>query len=194
MSSQTDHIQVVVAYDFTPSAELALKRAVEVACRAPQHALHVIAAITGRNGLMVLPTRVVDWEYAERIQTLLAEHVKRAFAGKTSVSEVQYNIHARIGKPADEILTLCTEVGADLVFIGSHGLKGFGRRVLGSVSERIVREARCTVIVARSKTYEVADLMNVFRYEHERKPHAAPHRYAYADRQSITRPNDWPIS
>ena len=82
----------------------------------------------------------------------------------------------------------------DLVFVGSHGLTGLERLILGSVSERIVREAHCPVMVVRPKTYEAVDLMNVIRYDHERKPYTPPHRFSYVDRQAITRPNDWPIS
>ncbi len=194
MSSTPRHIQVVVGYDFSPSAEEALQRAVEVACRAPQHVLHVIAAIDARKGLSVQATHKVDYDYAEQIQTLLAEHVKQAFAGRPSVSEVQFFVHARIGHAADEVLNLAREVGADLVFVGSHGTTGLERLILGSVSERVVREAHCPVMVVRPKTYEAVDLMNVIRYDHERKTYTPPHRFSYVDRQAITRPNDWPIS
>ena len=194
MTAPDRPVQVVIAYDFSLSAEQALLRAVEVACRAPQHVLHVIAALDARQGLPVLASKNIDWEYAEKVQAMLAERVKLAFAGRPSVSEVHFFVHARIGKPVEEILTLCREVAADLVFIGSHGATGIERLVLGSVSERVVREAKCPVMVVRAKAYEPVELMDVYRYDHERKPHAAPHRYAYADRKAITRPNDWPIS
>jgi len=51
------------------------------------------------------------------------------------------------GKPVDE-LSVLSEF-ADLVVVGSRGLKGF--RALGSVSERVVHEARCPVLVVRSR-------------------------------------------
>lgn len=194
MSTQIPHVQVVVAYDFSPSAEQALQRAIDVACRAPQHVLHILAAIDARHGLPILVTQQVNYDYAEEIQRRVTERVKLAFAGRPSVSEVQFFVHARIGRPVDEILRLCKEVGADLVFIGSHGKTGIERLVLGSVSERVVREAECPVMVVRAKTYQPVDLMNVFKYEHDRTSYTPPHRYSYVDRQAITRPNDWPIS
>jgi nucleotide-binding universal stress UspA family protein len=194
VSATSPHVQVVIAYDFSPSAELALLRAVEVACRAPQHILHVIAAVDARHGLPVIATKHVDYQYAEKIQELLADHVKKAFAGRPSVSEVQFFVHARIGHASEEILRLCREVAADLVFIGSHGTTGFERIVLGSVSERVAREAKCAVMVVRANTYEPVDLINVVRYDHDRKPYTPPHRFSYVDRHAITRPNDWPIS
>jgi nucleotide-binding universal stress UspA family protein len=194
VSAPSPHIQVVIGYDFSPSAELALQRAVDVACRAPQHVLHIITAIDARHGVQVMPTKHVDYDYAEKVQELLADHVKRAFAGRPAVSEVQFYVHARIGHPAEEILGLCREVAADLVFIGSHGASGLERIVLGSVSERVAREAKCAVMVVRQGTYEPVSLMNVIRYDHERKPYTPPHRFSYVDRHAITRPNDWPIS
>lgn len=177
-------VQVVVAYDFSPSSEQALARAVEVAARAPQHVLHIVAALEPHRG---------GYEAADAIQKSITENVAKAFAGRETASEVQFFVHARIGKPANEILDLASEVGADLIFIGSHGKTGVERLLLGSVSERVVREAKCPVLVARPKTYADIDLLRVTRYEHERAPHREPHCYTYSNRQVVMRPNDWPL-
>lgn len=194
MTEAIHPVQVVVAYDFTASAEEALVRAIDVACRAPHHVLHVIAAIDPRDGLPVAPTRHVDYDYAERIQKLVSERVTTAFAARHATSEVHFFVHARIGRPADEILRLAKEVGADLVFIGSHGKTGLDRFVLGSVSERVVREAQCPVMVARAKTYEPVELLQVYKFEHDRPAYTPPHRYSYVDQRVLLRPNEWPIS
>jgi len=179
-------VQVVIAYDFTPSAEQALARAVEVAARAPQHVLHIVAALEQQLH--------ASYGDAETIQKLIMENVSKAFSGRETAAEVQFFVHARIGKPAAEILALASEVGADLIFIGSHGKTGVERLLLGSVSERVVREAKCPVLVARPKTYADIDLLRVTRYDHERTPHREPHRYTYTNRQVLLRPNDWPLS
>lgn len=188
-------VQVVVAYDFSLSAEQALARAVEVAARAPQHVLHIVAALDPHDrattgGVL----RGVTYEAAEHVQNMIMQRVTAAFAGRDTASEVQFFVHARIGKAADEILALASDVGADLLFIGCHGRTGFERLLLGSVSERIVREAGCPVVVARPKTYADIDLLKVMRYDHERKHHREPHCYTYANKQVIMRPTDWPIS
>jgi nucleotide-binding universal stress UspA family protein len=179
-------VQVVVAYDFSPSAEQALARAIEVAARAPQHVLHIVVALDQHPQ--------VSYDEAEAVQKSVMQNVSKAFAGRDTAAEVQFFVHARIGKPADQILALASEVGADLVFIGSHGKTGVERLLLGSVSERVVREAQCPVLVARSKMYADIDLMRVTRYEHDRTPHRDPHRYSYKNRQVLLRPNDWPLS
>lgn len=186
--NQPQPIQVVVAYDFSPSAEEALMRAVDVAARAPQHVLHVVCALDPSGHV-----RHVTADAADSIQHQASERVSAAFAGRETASEVQFFIHARIGNPAEEILSVAHEVGADLVFIGSHGKTGVERFLLGSVSERVVREARCPVMVVRPKGYENVDLLKVVAYPHERHAFHPPHRYSYTDRRVITRPPDFPL-
>jgi nucleotide-binding universal stress UspA family protein len=188
-------VQVVVAYDFTPSSAQALARAIEVAARAPHHVLHIVAALDPHDRtLRAGPIKEVSYQTAETVQKLIADNVAKAFAGRETASEVQFFVHARIGSPAAEILALAEEVGADLIFIGSHGKTGVERLMLGSVSERVVREAKCPVLVARPKTYADVDLLPVVRYDHARAPHRAPHCYTYTNRQVLLRPNDWPLA
>lgn len=190
----TKPVQVVIAYDFSPSAEEAVLRGIEIACRAPQHVLHILVAIDTRHGFEIAPTEHVDYEYAEKLQKIVTARLVEGFAGRDAASEVQFYVHARIGKAADQVLNLAREVGADLIIVGSHGKTGVERLVLGSVSERIVREAHCAVIVAREKGYRDVALARVVPYEHERHAYHPPHRYVYVDRQVIKRPNDWPLA
>jgi len=190
----TQHVQVVVAYDFSPSAEQALARAIDVACRAPQHVLHVIAAVDARRGFPMIPTKQIDYVYAEKIQDMIAGHIKDLLGNRPSRDVVEFYVHARIGQPAEQILDLAYEVGADLVFIGSHGITGLERLMLGSVSERVVREAKCPVMVVREKTYANVELMKIVPNLEEHKKYTPPHRFSYENKTAITRPNEWPIS
>jgi nucleotide-binding universal stress UspA family protein len=188
-------VQVIVAYDFSQTSEQALARAVEVAARAPQHVLHIVAVLDRHAAWSAVePLDGVTYESADRLQHMIMERARAAFAGRPTAAEVQFFVHVRIGKPAPEILALASEVGADLIFIGSHGKTGVERLVLGSVSERVVREAGCAVMVVRSKSYADIDLIRITRYDHARTPHHQPHCYTYANRQVILRPADWPIS
>jgi nucleotide-binding universal stress UspA family protein len=194
IQTKPEPVQVIIAYDFSPSAEEAVLRGIELACRAPQHVLHVVVAIDAHNGFPIAPTEHVDYIYAERLQQMVTARMVAGFTGRETASEVQFYVHARIGKPAEQILQLAHELGADLIMIGSHGKTGVERFVLGSVSERIVREAHCAVIVARAKTYPDVKLQHVMPFEHERHPYHPPHRYVYIDQQVIKRPTDWPLA
>jgi len=55
--------------------------------------------------------------------------------------------HLFIGAAADGLVELASELGADLILIGTHNRTGFGRLFLGSVAEGTVRKARCPVLV-----------------------------------------------
>ena len=56
-----------------------------------------------------------------------------------------------MGDPDDEILRFCEEQGdVGLLVLGSRGLGPVRRRLMGSVSESVVRHAHCPVLVARS--------------------------------------------
>ncbi len=53
------------------------------------------------------------------------------------------------GVPADVILRIAAELPAGLVAIGTAGLTGISRMLLGSVAEEVVRKAPCSVLVTR---------------------------------------------
>jgi len=188
------NLQVVVGYDFSPSGNAALYRAITVGARAPCHVLH-FACVVDRHG-PGLPVNVahdhIDYAYTERLQQALTDVVAQELRAADLQGRVHFFVHVRIGKPADELLALAHESGADLIIVGSKGLTGVERLFLGSVSEKVVREAKCTVEVARPKTYEYVALDDIIEVE----PHLSyvpPHRYSYEDRRLELRPDEWPL-
>jgi nucleotide-binding universal stress UspA family protein len=54
------------------------------------------------------------------------------------------------GHEADEILKAAKRTRADLVVLGSRGLTGLRKFLLGSVSQTVARHAPCSVLVVRS--------------------------------------------
>jgi universal stress protein A len=58
------------------------------------------------------------------------------------------------GDPASEIAGLARQRPFDLVVVGTHGRRGLKRLFLGSVAERVVREAGCAVLVVRREEEE----------------------------------------
>ncbi len=55
----------------------------------------------------------------------------------------------RNGITHETICEVATEVGADLVVMATHGRKGLGHLVLGSVTERVLRDAPCPMLVIK---------------------------------------------
>jgi nucleotide-binding universal stress UspA family protein len=56
---------------------------------------------------------------------------------------------APTGHPGEAILSAAVGLGADLIVVGARGLGGMKRLVLGSVSERVLRDARCPVLIVK---------------------------------------------
>jgi nucleotide-binding universal stress UspA family protein len=56
---------------------------------------------------------------------------------------------AGLGSPVERILEIADKIQPDLIVVGSHGRTALGRIVIGSVSQKIVTEAHCSVRVAR---------------------------------------------
>lgn len=187
------HPAVVVGFDFSRTGEAALERAVQLAGRAPEHVLHVLCAIDPKHGIPSLPSyNGVDYLYAARVQEALAISVREACERAGVCSRLTFFVYGRIGKPGDEILQLAQEVGASLIIVGSHGLTGIERVLLGSTSERIVREAKCSVEVARVNTYPEVELLPIVEVPADHT-YVPPHRYEYEDHRVLLRPNDWPL-
>jgi universal stress protein A len=53
------------------------------------------------------------------------------------------------GDPVEEILRTGRETNSDVIVLGTHGRKGLGRLLLGSVAEQTVRTAPCPVLTVK---------------------------------------------
>ena len=139
---------VVVGFDFSHSAHAALSRAIKLAARAPWHVLHIVSVIDPHWAFPAVPAEHVDDTYPARVREAIVSLV-HAEAGQP----ISFTVHARTGKPVKEILAVARNVGAELIIVGSRGVTGIERAMVGSTSERIAREAHCTVEIARENTY-----------------------------------------
>src|SRR5215468_8697932 len=69
---------------------------------------------------------------------------------RSGFPEWEVSVEYFVGDPADALMERATNWGADLIVVGSQGRSALGRLFLGSVSRKIVTEARCSVRVARA--------------------------------------------
>src|SRR5204863_6825990 len=53
------------------------------------------------------------------------------------------------GDPPTEIVNYARDAGIDLIVIGTHGRTGVERLLMGSVAEKVLREAPCSVLVVK---------------------------------------------
>jgi len=197
MHTMSSHLSpVVVGYDFSHRAGAALHRAVTLASRAPFHVLHVVSVIDPKEAIPSIPSyNGIDDIYAARVQEALAAEIRCELDKAAVQTRVHFFVHARIGDAAEEILGLAREVGADLIIIGSRDATGLERRIGGSTAEDIVREAGCTVEVARPKQYPDVALVPVEPSQPDPDhTYVPPHRYTYEDHRVNLRPAEWPVS
>ena len=64
-------------------------------------------------------------------------------------SGLKVRIRLEEGPPAQRILEAVAEEAADLVVVGTHGRTGLQRAIVGSVADRLVRQATCPVLTVR---------------------------------------------
>ena len=60
----------------------------------------------------------------------------------------------RSGHPAEQIVLAAGEYASDLVIVGSHGLTGIKRFLLGSVSDHVLQYAPCSVLIVKQQREE----------------------------------------
>jgi nucleotide-binding universal stress UspA family protein len=138
--------KILLATDGSEEAGLALRMAVSLA-RSTGSELHVVHVVETtpvyhpeRHGYHA--RQEIRRAEARRLLDEQAEEVKAA--GGTVVQA-----HLGIGRPDEEIVALCEELGAGMVVMGSRGMGGVRRALMGSVSDSVVRHASCPVLVVR---------------------------------------------
>ncbi len=139
---------VLIPVDFSDGAQ----HAIDLAARLVQPGgagitlLHVIEAPVSYSG------ELPDPEFLRELDRRTAEYLDRASSQLRSRVSVPVTTRSRVGWPGAEILAAIDhDPTIDLVVMGSHGRTGIKRVLLGSVAEKVVRHARCPVLVARKR-------------------------------------------
>lgn len=172
--------QILVAYDFSECSGLALKHALNLAADPMPREFHFLSVLDPHKGLGLKHHEEVNYAYAEKVQKLATEQISNAIAAIGGGGEIHMLVHVRIGDPAAQILTLAEEIGASLILLGSRGHTGLKRVLMGSVSEQVVREARCPVTVTREREYADVQRPQVIEVERDEAQYVPPHRFHHS--------------
>ena len=134
---------ILVPVDFSPSSLGALQYALALARRqeARLTLLHVIEPLH--------PDMLMDFTEAQRSRRATAHQHLNKLWESTRKAWLRTGRELREGHPVDVITALAKRTRADLVVMGTHGRTGLKRALIGSVAERVVRHARCPVLVVR---------------------------------------------
>lgn len=76
--------------------------------------------------------------------------VLEAAASTAKQEGLEVQTHPVEGNPADAILGVAEEVGADLIVVGNKGMTGARRFLLGSVPNNVSHHAPCSVLIVRT--------------------------------------------
>jgi len=142
---------IVVGTDGSESAQEAVRQSVELAARLGA-TLRIVSAYepvpAGRlreEAQQVPPD--LQWMINPR------EDVDATLRGAAEAAReggVEAETYARQGDPADAILDVAEEQGADLIVVGNKGMTGARRFLLGSVPNRVSHHAPCSVLIIRT--------------------------------------------
>ena len=138
--------KLLIALDFSDTAVAAATWAVEYFAPGAQVTLlHVIDP----PHRPVFATESLPPEAA--LEAMAREYAARRMDDLTrSLKLPVTRAEIRIGKPHEQIVTMATDIGADVVVLGPHGHRSRPSRFLGSTADRVVRTSPVPVLVATS--------------------------------------------
>lgn len=136
-------LKVLVAVDGSEHSELAVKRAGQYT-KLAEVDLVLVTVLEDVVSYTKIPNTLV---YQERRKS--AESVLRK--AKKSLKEHGVDCKTRLaaGPVAAEIVRIAEEEKVTSIFIGSRGLRGLKRMLLGSVADDVIRHAHCAVTIIR---------------------------------------------
>ena len=139
---------ILVPLDFSPDADQTLDYAITLARRlqARLTLLHVIAP---------LPTITMDMDgnvlstYLDALETESTDTMA-AYRDRVTQAGLPCNVAVVLGTPFQVIIDTARTGRVDLIVMGTHGRTGLRHVLLGSVAERVVQLAPCSVLVVRA--------------------------------------------
>ena len=141
----THYKSILVAVDGSKEAEYAFRKSIDIAYRNPGSQLNIVNIIDARY------FGPLDKEIGEQVKEESKQFLERYKARAATLRVENVTIIIEFGSPkiiiTEEIAKL---VRADLIICGATGYTPVERFFIGSVSEAIVRSAKCDVLVIRT--------------------------------------------
>lgn len=143
----SDWKNVCCAVDFADESRLALQEAASIARRSEGELtlVHVFSPPPVGEAVVVR----ADLDVALHDEAEARIEAWREEAGRGSGRPARAVVLS--GTPAEDIVRFARERRCDLIVVGTHGRRGVGRLFLGSVAEKVVRAAPCSVLVVRRR-------------------------------------------
>ncbi|HLH14646.1 MAG TPA: universal stress protein [Solirubrobacteraceae bacterium] len=142
---------IVVGTDGSDTASQAVRQAVELASSVGAK-LEIVSAYEPVSPQRLAQERRqapedLQWAISPREDV---DATLQAAAAIAAEAGVHADVYPRQGDPADAILDVAEERGADLVIVGNKGMTGAKRFLLGSVPNKVSHHAPCSVLIIRT--------------------------------------------
>lgn len=139
--------KILLPIDLTATASAAVVRQAARLGRASGAEMHLIHVIRSTPRTYPGDEIYIDQlnDYRQQLQISVMTHLNR-FAEKHLQDYGEVKKIVRIGHTARRILKYVEQEGIDLVVMGTHGRRGLGRVLFGSVAQRVVQHSPVPVI------------------------------------------------
>jgi len=157
---------ILCPIDFSEFSVRAYRHALSLAehYRSKLVAQHIVEVWRHPSASFAATASLYD-EYCESLRGSGTEQLQKFVKTHTHV-EVQPELVVDQGIAPDSILSLAQARQSDLIVMGTHGLRGFDRLMLGSATDRVMRRASCPVMAVREPTHESIAADQERRYVH----------------------------
>lgn len=139
--------------DFSEFSKKAFEYAVSLATqyKAKLYIQHLIEPVT-----VFSYEGVPGWKEMYDIFESEAETAMQELVRLPGVQRLQPETSIHIGDTEESILKFAEKEGIDLIVMGTHGRRGVDRLTMGSVTERVLRKAKCPVLAVRKPAHDFA--------------------------------------
>lgn len=134
---------IVVGVSDAPTSRLAGEQAFDLAAMC-QATVHVVIAVEDAKTDVI---EVGSDSFA--INDLEAGRAQIENWIRSLSSPAPWRVHAIDDKPADALIDVAKQVGAELIVVGNVRMQGFGR-LLGSVGNEVAHHAPCNVLIVKT--------------------------------------------
>ncbi len=147
--------KILAPTDFSKLSQAGVRYALELAkvVKAEVTVYHVVSQGELMQHYNELPVRPL-MHPVDTYQKAISRFMKTHFADLTA--DVKIHEKVEMGSAEKNIVNLAEEKEMDLIVISTHGRTGLSHMIVGSVTEKVVRLARCPVLSIPSHTKEEA--------------------------------------
>lgn len=145
--------RIVVAVDFSPGSRAALDAVARLRARGARLRVHLVHVIDPTLSLSAGPPTPVWSDVLGQLETAGRKELERLATRVRTRFRVGVRVETHLvhGGPATMVCTLAARVRADLIVVGTHGRSGLAHVLLGSVAERVVRQAGRPVLTVPAR-------------------------------------------